>query len=213
MAETEDQLEGEFIGLWHGVTVDDPASARRVYQMLREHYAEPTRHYHTLGHVNHCLGQARLIAGLLPEADALKLAIWFHDCVYDVLAHDNEARSAALFRELAGKSMTARIVDDVERLILVTQSGRTPRQDDEAFMVDIDLTSFGLPWQPFLADSLAVRAERRHLTDDQYAVQQARFLTGLLLRESVFTTDFFRVRYEALARSNIGRYLELIGHG
>jgi len=126
------------------------------------------------------------------------------------MARDNEARSAALFRELASPVMTASIEDDVERLVLVTKAGQHPQQEDESYMVDIDLSSFGLPWEPFLADSLAVRAERQHLTDEQYAVQQSRFLEGLLQRDAVFTTGFFRDRYEHIARSNISRYLEAI---
>jgi predicted metal-dependent HD superfamily phosphohydrolase len=206
-----DRLKSEFIDLWLRVSADQPANAERICQSLLDHYAEPGRHYHTIGHVNHCLGQARLMAELLPDVNALDLAIWFHDCVYDPLARDNEARSAALFRELAAPVMKPSLVHDVERLVLVTQAGQAPRQADESYMVDIDLSSFGLPWDLFLADSLAVRAERPHLSDNQYAVQQALFLNGLLERESVFSTEFFRVRYEDVARSNIGRYLGFIG--
>jgi predicted metal-dependent HD superfamily phosphohydrolase len=208
----KDRLKGEFVELWLGVAADGPANAGRICQSLLAHYAEPGRHYHTIDHVNHCLDQARLVTDLLPDSSALNLAIWFHDCVYDPMARDNEARSAALFREFAAPVMSPPMVDDVERLVLVTQAGQAPRQADEGYMVDIDLSSFGLPWEPFLADSLAVRAERPHLTDGQYAVQQARFLNSLLERESIFATDFFRARYEDVARSNIGRYLDVIAH-
>jgi len=205
-----DQLISEFMALWLGVSDDEPARAGQVCQALLDLYAEPGRHYHNLDHVRHCLGQARLVAGLLPDTSALNLAIWFHDCVYDPMARDNEARSAALFRELASPVMASSIEDDVERLVLVTKAGQRPQREDESYMVDIDLSSFGLPWEPFLADSLAVRAERQHLTDEQYAVQQSRFLEGLLQRDAVFTTGFFRDRYEHIARSNISRYLEAI---
>ncbi len=99
--------------------------------------------------------------------------------------------------------MASPLVDDVERLVLVTQAGQVPGRVDESYMVDVDLSSFGLPWEPFLADSLAVRAERPHLTDQQYAVQQSRFLNSLLERDAVFATDFFRKRYEDVARARI----------
>lgn len=205
-----ERMHPEFVALWLAVADDDPAHTGQIFQMLTDHYSAPGRHYHNLDHVNHCLGQGRLVTGLLPDTRALEIAIWFHDVVYDVQAGDNEARSATLFRQLAGPVMAAALVDDVERLVLVTRAGRTPSQADEEYMVDIDLSSFGLPWAPFLADSLAVRAERSHLTDDQYATRQSRMLTGLLRREAVFRTDLFRARYEDTARSNIARYLELI---
>ena len=206
----KDRLNRDFVALWLGVAEDGPANAERICRSLLDHYAEPGRHYHTIDHVNHCLGQARLVTELVPDVSALNLAIWFHDCVYDPMARDNEARSAELFRKLAAPVMRPPLVADVERLVLVTQAGQGPRQADESYMVDIDLSSFGLPWEPFLADSRAVRAERPDLTDGQYAVQQSRFLNGLLERESVFSTGFFRARYEDVARSNIGRYLEVI---
>jgi predicted metal-dependent HD superfamily phosphohydrolase len=207
----QDALRSEFTTLWLAGAEDEPANAGRVFQALLDHYSQPGRHYHNLDHVNHCLDQSRLVAGLLADVRALNLAIWFHDSVYDPLASDNEAKSAVFFREHAARAMTDSLVDAVVRLILVTKAGQVPRQADEAFMVDIDHSSFGLPWEPFLVDSLAVRAERTHLTDEQYSIQQSRMLTGLLDRESVFATDFFRARYEHIARLNISRYLAMIG--
>lgn len=204
------RLAEEFTALWLAASDDPPPHAAQVCQALLERYAEPARHYHTIDHVSHCLDQARLVSGMLPDDRALRLAIWFHDCVYDPLARDNEARSAALFRELGSPVMSASLVDDVERLVLVTQAGQAPRQADERYMVDIDLSSFGRPWEPFLADSLAVRAERPHLSEAQYAVEQTRFLDGLLRRDAVFVTELFRDRYEQVARANIIRYLDVI---
>ena len=127
-------------------------------------------------------------------------------------ASDNEARSASLFRELAGPVMTNRQrLDDVERLILVTRFGEVPRRDDEAYMADIDYSSFGLPWGQFYADSLAVRAERPDLSDEQFAGQQSRFLAHLLDRETLYRTKFFRSLYEDVARANIARYVRMLG--
>lgn len=206
-----DAHESGFTTLWLGVSSDGPARSRQVYRSLADRYAEPGRRYHTMDHVQQCLSQASLVTELIPGSAALELAIWFHDAVYDALASDNEARSAALFRNLAGPVMPGPLVADVARLILVTQSGQAPLQADEDFMVDIDYTSFGLPWEAFLADSLAVRAERPQLTDVQYAVQQSRFLEGLLNRDVLYRTEFFRARYEDNARSNIARYLAMIG--
>jgi len=205
-----EQLKGRFATLWQAVTRDDRLKAHAVGVALLDRYEHPSRHYHNLDHVSHCLNQAKLVHDRLPDVDALNLAIWFHDAVCDPGASDNEVKSAALFRDMAEQTMSSVLVTDVERLILATATDRVPRQEDEAFMVDIDHTSFGLPWELFLADSLAVRAESRHLTDEQYAVQQARFLTSLLRRDALFATDFFRARYETIARSNIVRYLDRI---
>src|SRR5262245_7689721 len=139
--DASDELRASFIELWLRVTSDDRAQASRVCESILDRYHQPARHYHTLDHIRHCLDQASAAASLLPDADAIDLAIWFHDVVYEPAAGDNEIRSAALLRELADVAMSRPLVDDVERLILVTQFGELPRRDDEAYMADIDYSS------------------------------------------------------------------------
>ena len=101
-------------------------------------------------------------------------------------------------------------VDDVERLVLATRYGELPRRDDEAWIIDIDYSSFALPWEEFLRDSQAVRAERPDLGDGDFAIQQSRFLESLLARPFLYHTDFFRERCESQARRNIAGYLETL---
>jgi predicted metal-dependent HD superfamily phosphohydrolase/TolB-like protein len=206
-----DPLLRQFLDLWRGAGSADESAARRVAAVVFDHYREAARRYHTLDHIAHCLRQADLAAAALPQADALRLAIWFHDVVYLPSAPDNEARSAELFRDLALPALPGPLVDDVTRLILVTRYGETARRADEAWMVDIDYSSFGLPWEEFLRDSRAVREERIDLDPAGYAAQHSQFLASLLARERLYRTDFFHDRYEAAARDNIARYLGMIG--
>jgi predicted metal-dependent HD superfamily phosphohydrolase len=204
------ELQRSLVSLWLRVTSHDEAQASRVCESVVDRYREPARRYHTLTHIRHCLDQAAMAASLLPDADTIALGIWFHDVVYVPAAGDNEVCSAALFRELAGPVMSRPRLDDVERLILVTRFGEMPRRDDEAYMADIDYSSFGLPWDRFYSDSLAVRAERPDLSDEQFAGPQSRFLVSLLDRATLYRTEFFRSRYESIARSNIARYLRTL---
>jgi predicted metal-dependent HD superfamily phosphohydrolase/tetratricopeptide (TPR) repeat protein len=209
-AGAEALLRGHFIALWRRAGSLDATTAERVCRAVFERYTDGARRYHTLDHIRHCLAQVDLAAGLLPDADAMRLAVWFHDVVYDAAADDNEARSADLFREFADPVLPAGLVQDVARLVHVTRFGETPRREDEAYMVDVDYSSFGRPWDEFLADSLAVRAERPDLGDAQYAAQQTRFLESLLARDALYRTGFFRDRYESVARDNISRYLAML---
>ena len=93
-------------------------------------------------------------------------------------------------------------------LILITIHPEQPRSLDQEFMVDIDLSSFGLPWPAFRRDSNAVRNEYAHMADERFYPAQIRFLRALLARPSFFFTEFFRNRYEQTARSNITRHIE-----
>ena len=198
-----------FAELMRRIGLDD-TDARSLWADVHRRYAEPARRYHTLEHLRHCLAQADLATGRMPDADTVRLAIWFHDVVYEPAAHDNEARSAAHARAALTPHLAEARVDDVERLVLATRYGELPRRDDEAWIIDIDYSSFGLPWEEFLRDSQAVRAERPDLGDGDFAIQQSRFLESLLARPFLYHTDFFRERCESQARRNIAGYLETL---
>ena len=88
-----------------------------------------------------------------------------------------------------------------------------PRTLDESFMVDIDLSSFGRPWEEFLSDSRAVRAELAHLSDAEFHPRQRRFLESLLARSRFCFTEFFRERHEHRARGNIAKLCALLEEG
>lgn len=65
--------------------------AERVFDGLMELYSEENRAYHNLLHIDRMLswldesGEA---------SDAVELAIWFHDAIYDPQGSQNEAKSA-----------------------------------------------------------------------------------------------------------------------
>ncbi|MFO1406578.1 MAG: TIR domain-containing protein [Steroidobacteraceae bacterium] len=189
------------------------AAAADLGASLRARYREPARRYHTLDHIRHCLAEAGRVASLVPDADTLGLALWFHDSVYEPASPDNEARSAEYAATALSPHLPGARVDDVVRLVRVTRYGETPRVEDEAWMVDVDYSSFGRPWDEFLRDSRAVREERPDLGDADFAVQQGRFLEELLARSQIYHTPFFRERCEARARENIRRYLGMLGGG
>ena len=184
-----------------------------LYRTLCTHYGSPGRYYHTLTHLNHCLHEFDAIGLGDGEADAIELSLWFHDLIYVPGAANNELRSAETFAEQARGTLPDTLVALVHRLILATTHRRPPANDTEAWVIDIDLSSFGLAWPAFLRDSQHVREEQRALRDAQYYSTQGRFLRGLCERPQIFTTVHFRARYEAQARDNIARLLDAIAAG
>lgn len=184
------------------------ASADDVFEEVQAYYSEPGRHYHTPMHIEHCLRQFDLATDEMDDADAVEMAIWFHDLVFNVSAKDNELQSARRFVELAGESMPPEFKTKVYDLIMATAPPRMPKTNDEKFMLDIDLSSFGLPWDDFVRDSTAVRKESPQLSDAEFFPGQRAFLESLVSREHFYFTDFFRSRIEETARNNIKRHLK-----
>ena len=205
---TADTGLDRFQSLWQrnllAAAVDNSAD---IYHRLLQYYGEPQRHYHSMAHIEHCLGQFEQCKALAQDADALELAIWFHDIILECGQGDNEARSAALYLELTDGVQPQATRQLVKRLIMATlHDGSSLDDADSALMVDIDLSSFGLPWDEFLRDSNNVRAEHPQLNDADYRVKQTTFQRQLLARPRFFLSDFFHDRLEAQARANLARY-------
>ncbi len=201
-------LSPRFQALWKRCLL--PAAtmnAAPVYTDLVHHYAEPGRCYHTLPHVFHCLHEFDQAATHIDNPDAVELALWFHDAVFVPGARDNEQRSVNFLTEWAGTAISAAFVKRVGALILATTHRHPPKEGDESYVADIDLSTFGVNWPAFLRDTLRVRKEQPEIPDDVYYASHARFLHMLLARPRIFYTDFFLGRYEERAKRNIQRLL------
>lgn len=206
--------EARFVALW-GRTVPDSAAASTVYARLRVLYAEPQRHYHSFNHIRRCLDEFDPASDLVENPDTVEMALWFHDAIYVPGAKDNELRSVKLFRQCAAgcaKPMFARRVSD---LIMATTHIDIPGQADARLITDIDLCSFGLPWEQFAWDGQQIRAECPQTSDQKYFAGLLRFLQRLLGRQpTFFLTDHFERRYGQIARANTLRLVEeLQAHG
>ena len=137
------------------------------------------------------------------------MAIWFHDVINEPGQPDNEARSADYFGKVADGKMAADFIERVVDLILVTTHRDAPLDADQRFICDIDLASFGCPWECFMRDTSAVKAEFTGPMEDYYRGKKA-FLEHMLQRPRIFLTDFFNSRYEQQSRDNIRQLLTLL---
>ena len=187
----------------------DPAVFGARYDEVKARYCETHRRYHTPVHIGHCLQQFDAARELMDNANAVELAVWYHDVVYDIGVNDNEARSAELFVRHARGDLSEEMIETVCDLIMATMHlCKLPATIDQAYLVDIDLSSFGLPWERFLPDSAAVREEFPGISDEEFYPNQQEFLSALLSREHFCFTEFFRERHESQARDNISTYLQ-----
>ncbi|MDG4552903.1 MAG: hypothetical protein P9E24_01440 [Candidatus Competibacter sp.] len=197
-----------FAALWERRLRGGRALAETIHARLVDLYGEAHRRYHTLDHVRHCLSEFDRAAVLMDDPDAVEMALWFHDAIYRSGAVDNERRSAELFRQWSEGHADAAFLRRVDDLIMVTTHRDSPACRDERFIVDIDLSSFGLPWDAFERDGRRIRAECADIGDEVYYPGQLRFLLSLQSRPTFFLSEFFQRRYERIARDNIRRVIE-----
>jgi predicted metal-dependent HD superfamily phosphohydrolase len=189
------------------LTEDLDNSEVPVFAELARLYSEPSRFYHGWTHLLDCLDQLDLAAMLLDDPDAVEMALWFHDAVYEPGASDNEQKSAELFGLLAGEYFPPAFSNKIHEYILLTRHQEAPGDLDGGFMVDVDLSSFAANWDKFLQDSYNIRSENDYLADDEFYPKQIGFLQSLLERQRIFFSDHFYTQYEGIARLNITRFL------
>lgn len=199
-----------FIELWSRCVEDGSADAESVYNLIEAHYSEAHRFYHTSHHIEHCLSQFDLAISEMLEPDAVEMALWFHDVIYDVPTSENERRSAELFRDKTHGRVDKEFGCNVFDMILITMHRDLPYKHDDKLIVDIDLSSFGLPWEDCERESKNVRSEFAHKTDQEFYASHVKFMQSLLARDSFYTSDFFRDHYEETARKNVQRLIDQV---
>jgi predicted metal-dependent HD superfamily phosphohydrolase len=172
-------------------------------------WAEPHRAYHDLAHLDEVLGRVDLLADEADEVDAVRLAAWFHDAVYDPKATDNEERSAWLATTVLHRLQVPEpTVAHVARLVRATASHEVADGDrDAAVLCDADLAILAATPARYSTYVEGVRREYAHVDDASFARGRATVLRGLVAHESLFRTAHGHEHWESAARANISAEL------
>jgi len=198
-----------------------PASTvSRVGDDLLARWSEPHRHYHTVDHLTSVLTVVDEYAERAPDPDAVRLAAWFHDAVYNPRRMDNEEASALLAEAtLPELDVPPERVAEVARLVRLTASHDPMGGDRNAcLLMDADLAILAASPDSYRAYAEAVRREYAHVPDDAFTAGRAAVLRNLLDLRRLFHTTLLRQLWEEPARQNIARELAALasadlGHG
>ncbi len=185
-----------------GVATADEA----LYIELQRCYGEPQRHYHTLQHLGECLAWFEREKELAERPGEVALALWFHDAVYDVHAHDNEARSAEWARSaILSAGAPADAAGRVHALVMATRHDAVPEGRDAELLIDIDLSILGADPARFDEYERQVNAEYAFVPDEVRRPRRRAILQRFLAREPIYATQRMHALLEARARANLAR--------
>jgi predicted metal-dependent HD superfamily phosphohydrolase len=175
-------------------------------------YDEPTRRYHDRRHLAEVLDRIEELRAEGERFDPLTvtLAAFFHDSVYDG-ERDAEERSATWAEDALGAYLGADAVAEVARLVRLTET-HDPAPEDHSGRVlsDADLAILAAPRDRYAEYAETVREEYQHLSDEEFHAGRAQVLERLLEKESLFSTPFARITWEAAARANLAAELETL---
>lgn len=197
-------LEMRWNQLWERTGAN--GSGTEDYEELVSLYGGAHRAYHNFVHIDHVIGELNRASKFIENPEQVEVALWYHDAVYDTKAKDNEEKSAELAeRRLSRAGIGKQFIDSVTAMILATKHGKTPQDKDTKHLVDIDLSILGKPVEEFDEYERDIRFEYAWVPEDQFRGARKEILQGFLDRDSIYSTNFFKQRYESQAINNLER--------
>jgi predicted metal-dependent HD superfamily phosphohydrolase len=174
---------------------DLPAAAATE---IRRRHAEPHRAYHDAAHVG-LLWLRHLLHGGDPGDRDFALAILFHDAVYEPMAKDNEARSAALLAALVPGD-----VGWAQQAILATADHMAYAGADCRVLrlLDLDLSPLAERPATFARNTAFLRCEYAAVPEPDWRAGRRRVLERFASAPSIFRTRL-GAAYEVPARDNL----------
>jgi predicted metal-dependent HD superfamily phosphohydrolase len=180
-------------------------------------HRERHRRYHGTAHVRWVVRHVLELATVEPvdDLDAVVAAAFYHDAVYEPKHPANERASARLARrDLAALGSPVpwdeTRIGSVAAMIEGTATHLDPPDVDTAVLFDADLAVLGADVVGYDAYVTGVRAEYRHVADDDWRAGRAAVLEAFLERPAIYATDSGRRRWEARARANITGELAML---
>jgi predicted metal-dependent HD superfamily phosphohydrolase len=173
---------------WHdllGAWAVTPSLADEMFEDLRQHYAGPGRFYHTLDHIGAMLETVASLASFARNLNALKLAVWLHDVIYDSRASDNEERSAEYAEQVCEK-LSILAAREVASLILKTKTHEAGDDSDAQVLIDADFAILGASESTYRAYADQIRQEHAWVPEPDYRMGRRQVLERFLARPKVF---------------------------
>ncbi len=198
-----------FLCAWSTVHSNvDTEQVRRKYLSLVHNYTESHRFYHNLFHIQAMLQDLDEISSLSKKKKAtIQLAIFYHDCIYNIGASDNEIQSKMVFDEdckaLGLEEPIAEVGDMIMSTALYDQQGSVN------ILGDLDLATLALPYPAYSnLGKLLFEEYGSRFTEAQMIEGRKEFLLKMLSLPEIFTNN---PEMDSLAHANMGRQLaELI---
>ena len=180
---------------------------------LRAAYAEAHRAYHNWGHIEALLADFRRLEDRFANPEAVEMALYWHDAVYDPTSKTNEADSAErMLSEMRGR-VAPEVLRWAETIVRATVNHRVPDDAgpelaaDCALFLDMDLAILGAAPEAFDAYDAAIRQEYAAIPDLLYLPGRKTIMAGFLKRERLYLTDTFHRTHDAPARANLRRLI------
>ncbi len=202
-------LQKRWDELWKRIGGDEQVG-KQAYHDLLQLYGESSRAYHNFVHIAHVLREFDSARSSIQDPDMVEVTLWYHDAIYQTQpGSESERKSADLALQRLGQAGVSQcFLDDVACAILETShksSSPHLQTSDEKYFLDIDLSILGKPEPEFDEYELDIREEYSWVPEQVFKEKRKEILTDFLQRGNIYSTEFFREKYEEKARKNLER--------
>lgn len=189
----------------------DLSLADSLWQKIQKNYTYKNRYYHNLIHINSMLEKAEENKSQLTDYDELLFAIWFHDVIYKSTSKKNEEKSADFAKSTLNKMSNINI-DKIYHLIISTKKHQIilTENDDNAFLLDFDLSILGTEWSVYKTYIQNIRKEYKIYPDFLYNPGRKKVLESFLNRKQLYFTEKYQDLFEENARQNLEKEFKLL---
>ncbi|TYA75040.1 hypothetical protein FUA24_13495 [Seonamhaeicola marinus] len=145
--------------------------------------------------------------------DAVLFAVWYHDIIYSATKKDNEVQSANYAQErLTSLNLEKGLIETIKTLIISTQKHEIilTENNDNALLLDMDLSILGSSWEDYHKYLKNIRKEYAIFPNFMYRKGRKKVLQHFLERDTLYFTAYFQSKFEAQARKNLNKEIELL---
>jgi len=181
-------MNKQVYGLWKqllGTWRVAPNQVDRTFEEIVKAYSGPGRFYHTLDHIVDVLASVESLVSHTNNLNAVKLAAWLHDVIYDTEASDNEERSARYSQRLC-EELSIADGNLVGALIRKTKTHDAGDDVDAQVLIDADLAILGAG-EPIYRDYVqSIRQEYAWVPELEYRRGRRQVLEKFLPRPRIY---------------------------
>lgn len=193
----------------------DASLAEELWNELSSPHHGDDRFFHTLQHVEQMITALQPVKEKIEDWDTVLFSIFYHDVVYDVVRivseNDNEESSAATVDEVLKRiGYPAEKIERCKAHILATKRHLPTGDNDTDYVTDTDLSVLGGSWEAYKQYMDNIRREYEIYPDNIFHAGRLKVLRRFLTLPRLFKSDHFHKAYEAAARENMERELEII---
>lgn len=173
---------------WHDLLQTwavDPIRAGRTFEEVAERYGEAGRHYHTLDHIQDVLKTVESLSSFARNLNAVKLAVWLHDVIYDTTASDNEEHSAGYAERLC-RELSIPEGRLIASLIVKTSSHDAGDDVDAQVLLDADLAILGASEPAYRKYAQQIRQEYAWVPEPDYRKGRRHVLERFQARPKIY---------------------------